>query len=316
MACSNCRRQLALLVRETSALLEFRNTVATAQSQFTRPLVAIDHSRSSHDQQLRQRRGFASTPGRPALNLSQSIREGVGSVFRKTAEPYRVVQATETIYKACSREALYTISIADRKAGTIPKTTEGEDIGEGKTMWHQDFKLPPTFSTWSQITMLHMYLVFARLRNLERETARSWQRQLVDHYFFDAEEKMDLLHGINSRALRHRYLKDLFVQWRGVIAAYDEGVTRGDPTLASAVWRNVYKGRDDVDLRALAAIVSWMRLCLKMLDQIPDEALYYRAEAVFKWPAKNELLLVDKPTRELEVELANKSSPPAQKVTA
>jgi cytochrome b pre-mRNA-processing protein 3 len=148
--------------------------------------------------------------------------------------------------------------------------------------------------------MLHLYLIFARVRNLDPDAAHMWQKQLVDHFFFDAEEKMDVNHGISSRALRHRFLKDLFVQWRGLLAAYDEGVYKGDVVLASAVWRNVYKGREDVDVRHIAAIVSWMRLCLKMLDQMPDDALYLRAHTTFKWPAKNELQRVDRPTRELQ----------------
>ncbi|KAI0851756.1 ubiquinol-cytochrome C chaperone-domain-containing protein [Daldinia vernicosa] len=298
MACRTCRRQLMLLTRQAGSVAEIQNA-ATAQ----RLIAPVIGSRPN------QRRGFKNTPNQPAIN----IRETFAKIFQSTAEPYRIIHATENIYKACAREADYTIPDKDRKAGTIPKTAEGEDIGEGKTMWHEDFKLAPTFSTWSQITMLHLYLVFARLRDLEPDAARSWQRQLTDHFFFNAEERMDLTHGITSRGLRHRYLKDLFVQWRGVIAAYDEGVVKGDAVLAAAVWRNVFKAREDVDVRSLAAIVSWMRLCLKMLDQIPDEALHYQTEAVFKWRAKNELLLVDKPSRELEGQLAQET-PPVQKV--
>jgi cytochrome b pre-mRNA-processing protein 3 len=157
--------------------------------------------------------------------------------------------------------------------------------------------------------MLHMYLIFARLRNLDRDAARSWQAQLVDHFFFDAEERMDLGHGISSRALRGRYLKDLFVQWRGIVAAYDEGVAKGDAVLASAVWRNVFKAREDVSARDLAAIVSWMRLSLKMLDQMRDEALFVRAGTALKWPAKNEFPVVDKPTRQLGDQLARFITP-------
>ncbi|KAI1458304.1 ubiquinol-cytochrome C chaperone-domain-containing protein [Annulohypoxylon moriforme] len=282
MACRNCRRQYALLMRQATTATEIQNVATICQ-----PVAA----RSSR---FDQRRNLTNT------SRQLGVRDTIANAFRKSAEPYRVVQATEDIYKACAREASYTISTKDKVAGTIPKTAEGEDLGEGNTMWHKEFKLPPTFSTWSQVTMLHMYLIFARLRDLDREAARSWQRQFVDHYFFDAEEKMDLVHGITSRGLRHRYLKDVFVQWRGIIAAYDEGVIKGDCVLAAAVWRNVFKAREDVDLRALAAVVSWMRLCLKMLDQIPDEALYFQTESVFKWPAKNEFMLVDKPVRELE----------------
>jgi cytochrome b pre-mRNA-processing protein 3 len=174
----------------------------------------------------------------------------------------------------------------------------------------------PTFSTWSHVTMLHMYLVHARLRNMERNLAQQWQRQLADHYFFDAEERMDTIHGITSRGLRQRYLKDMFEQWRGVIAAYDEGLVKGDAVLASAVWRNLFKGREDVDLRALAAIVSWMRLGAKMLDQMPDEALFYQAAAAFKWPAKNELLLVDTPVKELEPFMKKTAAAPAGQAPA
>jgi cytochrome b pre-mRNA-processing protein 3 len=164
--------------------------------------------------------------------------------------------------------------------------------------------------------MLHMYLVFARLRNLDRDAARSWQSQLVDHFFFDAEERMDVSHGISSRGLRHKYLKDMFVQWRGIIAAYDEGLVKGDAVLASAVWRNIYKAGEDVDVRALAAIVSWMRLSLSMLDQMPDEALFFRAGTALKWPAKNEFAVVDKPMRQLEDQLASGDAAPAMKAAA
>ncbi|RYP04722.1 hypothetical protein DL764_004272 [Monosporascus ibericus] len=281
---------LGLLGRQATIAAEAQHAVAVSS--------ATQHILRQLGPQASPRRSYHNTARR-----SGKVAEAIGKVFAKQAEPYRVVHATEAIYKACAKEALYKINPADIKAGTIPKTPEGEDI---------DFKLPPTFSTWSQVTMLHMYLVFARLRNLEPDAARSWQKQLVDHFFFDAEDKMELNHGLHSRGLRHRYLKDLFVQWRGVIVAYDEGVVKGDPVLAAALWRNVFKAREDVDVRALAAIVSWMRLCFKMLDQMPDDALFFQAQNSFKWPAKNELATVDIPVRELEGQLAP-SPKPAQK---
>ncbi|RYP32046.1 hypothetical protein DL767_005400 [Monosporascus sp. MG133] len=293
------KRQLGLLGRQATIAAEVQHAAAVSS--------ATQHKLRQLGPQASRRRSYHNTARR-----SGRVAEAIGKVFAKQAEPYRVVHATEAIYKACAKEALYKINPADIKAGTIPKTPEGEDIGEGAGMWHNDFKLPPTFSTWSQVTMLHMYLVFARLRNLEPNAARTWQKQLVDHFFFDAEDKMELNHGLHSRGLRHRYLKDLFVQWRGVIVAYDEGVVKGDPVLAAALWRNVFKAREDVDVRALAAIVSWMRLCLKMLDQMPDEALFFQAQNSFKWPAKNELATVDIPARELEGQLAP-SPKPAQK---
>ena len=43
--------------------------------------------------------------------------------------------------------------------------------------------------------------------------------------------------------------------------------------LATAVWRNVFKGDEEVDLRRLAEVVSYMRRVMKALNQAPDEAL-------------------------------------------
>ena len=156
-----------------------------------------------------------------------------------------------------------------------------------------------------------MYLIVVRLRCLDRETYQQWQQQLVNHFFNDAEEKMDLVHNVYSRSIRQRYLKDLFTTWRGNVLAYDEGLAKGDAVLAAAVWRNIFRASEDVDLRSLAAIVSWMRLCLKNLDQMQDPALLYHGASVFKWPVKSELTLVDRPSKLLDGLLGDKTPAPA-----
>ncbi|KAI1113338.1 hypothetical protein F5Y14DRAFT_212242 [Nemania sp. NC0429] len=311
MACRSCRRQILLHARQVNApfTAELYNHPNLGLQQFAQrttptPVTTIPVAYAQH------RRGFRSTPA------PSGFRDFIRNTVRRSAGPYRVIAATKEIYDACSQAALYKIDPIAIKAGLVPKTPEGEDVGEGGGMWHDDFKLPPTFSTWSQVTMLHMYLVFARLRNLERDAARSWQQQVVDHFFFDAEERMDVAHGISSRAMRGRYLKDLFVQWRGVVAAYDEGIAKGDAVLASAVWRNVFKAREDINARDLAAIVSWMRLCLKMLDQMPDEALFTRTGPALRWPAKNEFAVVDMPTRLVGDLLTTQDTAPATTATA
>lgn len=144
--------------------------------------------------------------------------------------------------------------------------------------------------------MLHMYLLVVRFRCLDKTAQQAWQAQLVNHFFFQAEAKMELLHDLTSRALRQRYLKDLFVQWRGLILAYDEGLVKGDAVLASALWRNLFKAREDVDARALAAVVSWMRSTLKQLADMSDNAVDLGGEKVFRSPVSGELVGVDVPT--------------------
>jgi cytochrome b pre-mRNA-processing protein 3 len=144
------------------------------------------------------------------------------------------------------------------------------------------FNLPPTFSTWSHVTMLHLWLINARIRCFERDEYRNWQQQLADHFFFECEKKMHVEHGITSSALRQRYLKDIFVQWRGLLLAYDEGLIKGDAVLASALWRNLFKGDPDVDPRFLVTIVGWVRSGLATLEALPDSDVSTRGEEALK----------------------------------
>lgn len=144
--------------------------------------------------------------------------------------------------------------------------------------WCAELGLAPTFSTWSQITFLHMYLLTVRLRALpSRESFQTYSRHLIDHFSHNAEHRMDELHDIGSRSIRNKYLKDLFIQWRGIIAAYDEGLIKGDAVLGAAVWRNLWKaeatGPDGkaVDWSKVAWVVAYMRRVTAQLGRM-DEA--------------------------------------------
>ena len=81
---------------------------------------------------------------------------------------------------------------------------------------------------------------------------------------------MLLLHTISARSIRNKYLKDLFLQWRGILAAYDEGLAKSDAVLASAVWRNLFKGEDSVDWRKVAMVVGYMRKAIVELGKVED----------------------------------------------
>lgn len=143
--------------------------------------------------------------------------------------------------------------------------------------------------------MLHMYLFVVRLRCLEKDAWQEWQTQLVNAFFTDAEERMDLVHGMSSRMVRSKYLNGLFETWRGSILAYDQGLIQGDAVLAGAVWRNIFKASEDVDVRKVAAIVSWMRLVLRKFDNMLDSALLYHGNKAFGWEPEAQLKLVDEP---------------------
>lgn len=82
---------------------------------------------------------------------------------------------------------------------------------------------------------------------------------------------MIINHNMHARGTRNKYLKDMFVQWRGLLAAYDEGLAKGDAVLAAAVWRNVFKANEDVDIKGLATIVSYMRHTMQELEKLSDQ---------------------------------------------
>lgn len=98
-----------------------------------------------------------------------------------------------------------------------------------------------------------------------------------------AEERMEKLHKLHSRSIRNKYLKDLFSQWRGAVVAYDEGLARGDDVLAAAVWRNVCKADEDVDIIKLRMVVSYMRSVVHNLNKMGNDAIS-AADIVFGDP--------------------------------
>ncbi|KFZ06923.1 hypothetical protein V501_06957 [Pseudogymnoascus sp. VKM F-4519 (FW-2642)] len=188
------------------------------------------------------------------------------AALSKTAGTYSAYGVAEVLYRQCAAQADYSIPEAAMEDEEMPKTADGEDLGQGAGWWHTELGLPPTFSTWSQVTMLHMYLLTVRLRCFPASTSSIYQQHLIDHFFYDAEHRMVVSHNMEARGTRNKYLKDLFIQWRGILFAYDEGLVRGDAALASAVWRNVWKGREDVDVKGLAKVIAYMRKSLMDLE--------------------------------------------------
>ena len=208
--------------------------------------------------------------------MAKSLRKHAGG----TTETYITYGLTQAFFKACSLQASYLIP-EDQRTNVLtgkgpPKAAGGEDLGVPDAdasvllqWWFNDLGMQPTFSTWSQVTYLHMYLLIVRLRALDSQVAfQDYQRYLLEHFSHAAEDKMLLLHGMSARAIRNRYLKDLFIQWRGLVASYDEGLMKGDAVLGSAVWRNMFKADEEVDWVKVGVIVGYMRRVISMLGSV------------------------------------------------
>ncbi|MCJ1359349.1 MAG: Protein cbp3, mitochondrial, partial [Icmadophila ericetorum] len=249
-------------------------------------------------------------PNTPDISSSTVVK--IAEEVRKRApivtETYVAYGITETLVKECARQADY--KIVKDKDGQIPKTPDQEDLGVAVATdgyWYNQASLTPTFSTWAQITFLHMYLLTVRLRAFPSAHAPAWHQHMIDHFSYLAEERMVKDHGMHARMTRNKYLKDLFTQWRGLQAGYDEGLVRGDSWLAAAVWRNIFKGQGigiegrggEMDFRRVGEVVAYMRSVLFELDHMED-ADVASGDLVFGSPS-DEAALVAKGSRGMNV---------------
>ncbi|KAL9097456.1 MAG: hypothetical protein Q9165_000352 [Trypethelium subeluteriae] len=235
--------------------------------------------------------------------LRQEARRMTSGITRE----YRAYGSADQIFKLCAQQANYSIPQALEKNGVIPKTEADEDLGVGTGWWYSELGLKPTFSTWAQITMLYMYTFLVRLRCLDTAEFGMFFQHLNNAYSNSAEERMITYHHLNVGGIRQRYLKDLFDQWRGVIAAYDEGLIRGDAVLATAIWRNIFKADEGVDVEAVATVTSYLRMCLRMLDKTEDEQV---RRVIVKWPGlEQEHVLVRAQSPQLKAPFAEKATP-------
>ena len=205
--------------------------------------------------------------------LAQVRRSGV---MRSTTEPYAAYGGTEMLFKECAKQADYTIPNALKKpAAPAPRNEAGEDVGEGSGAWFASkatggLALPVTFMSWAQVMYLHMYILTVRLRRFPAPHLRIWEQQLSDHFSYAAEDRMVKWHGMVARGVRNKHLKDLWLQWRGVLVSYDEGLIRGDAVLASAVWRAIFKADSAADVTDVALVTAYLRRELQRIDATGD----------------------------------------------
>lgn len=108
--------------------------------------------------------------------------------------------------------------------------------------WYKECALPASFQTWFQLTNLHMFLLLSRFRALPAQEAREYTQELVNHFFIDTESRMRERFGVQTSRLVKGYMKDLHLQHRGSIVAYEEGLATDDVRLSGAIWRNVWGG--------------------------------------------------------------------------
>ena len=145
-----------------------------------------------------------------------------------------------------------------------------EELSVTAKYYYETLGLPRSFSQWFQITALHYWILSVRMRAMPFKYGRNYQQKLVDRIFSDLELRMAEELGISSNRIIEGYLKDYHTQLLGAVVSYDEGLMTDDITLAAALWRNIFNGNPNADMRHLESLVEYVRAQLYVLNKMTD----------------------------------------------
>lgn len=175
---------------------------------------------------------------------------------------------------------------------------EDEELSNSARFFYEDLKLPRTFSQWFQITALHTWMLSVRMRAMPFKYGRNYQQKLIDRFFRDMELRLHDEMNVNSSRISDTYLKDYNSQLRGLVCSYDEGFATDDATLATAIWRNLFNARSNMDFAHLEAAVKYVREQLYILSKMSDRDFAF---GKFQFVAPDELVV--RFTKEQEAEM-------------
>lgn len=148
-----------------------------------------------------------------------------------------------------------------------------EPLSETAIFWYETLGLPRTFAMWFQITTLHVWLLFIRMRAMPFKIGKNYQQKITDKLFKDIELRLSEEMNVLSGQIRDTYMKDFHSQMLGMIFSLDEAFAqKSDDVLAAAIWRNIFNGDKNIDIVKLEAVVRYVRMQLYVLDNISDRA--------------------------------------------
>ncbi|KAF2126102.1 hypothetical protein P153DRAFT_369458 [Dothidotthia symphoricarpi CBS 119687] len=291
--CTTCSRAL---FKSSASILQpaNRTSLRKAQRTFSTTTPSLYHATRKLAAEPRPESIKKPSPAVKSsiTGLAQKLREKAPLMI----EPYVAYGATRDLVKECSRPGDYKIPQALLKKGEIPVDDNGVHLGEGEGWWYDTLGLTPTFSNWTQITFIHMYMLQVRFRMFPESHASVWIQHLTNQAFYAAEDRLVIWHKFHANTLRQKHLKDMFSQWRAVLLSYDEGLVKGDAMMAAAIWRNLLGSREDVDFQQLAQIVGYMRREMKRLDMASDDEVA-NGEWKFRGDPGEEASIVKAPSR-------------------
>ncbi|CAI5760723.1 unnamed protein product [Candida verbasci] len=191
-------------------------------------------------------------------NWKKKLGQFVISTFNMDMDRTRSGPVAGGIYFAeCKKQALYY---------------PNEPLSNTAKFYYETLRLPQSFSQQVQIIILHYWILSVRMRCLPYKYSKLYQQKLVDRIFEDLNNRMTIELNIKSGRLLEGNLKDFHTQLLGCVLSYDEGLMTDDITLASALWRNIFNGNENVDVRHVEALLVYVRSQLYVLSKMTDRA--------------------------------------------
>lgn len=224
-------------------------------------LPQIEQDLNIKPRQPRRKAAFLSdnkieSPGFQMSSIKQTIGQMVVKIFNIDMDKSRAGPiAGSTYFGECKKQALYY---------------PNEPLSPSAKFYYETLNLPKTFSQWYQITVLHYWILSVRMRAMPFKYGRNYQQKLVDRIFRDMELRMAEELGISSNSVIEKFLKQYHTQLLGNVLSYDEGLVTDDITLSGAIWRNIFNGNPNVDMRHIEAVVSYVRSNLYVLNKMTD----------------------------------------------
>ncbi|VEU22317.1 DEKNAAC103321 [Brettanomyces naardenensis] len=189
-----------------------------------------------------------------------------------------------------------------------------EPLSESAVFWYETLGLPRTFAQWYQITVLHIWMLFVRMRAMPFKIGKNYQQKIVDKLFKDIELRLSEEMNVLSGSIRDRYMKDFHSQMIGIVGSLDEALaSESDSILAATLWRNVFNGDRNIDVVKLEAVVRYVRMQLYVLDKISDRAFGF-GDFEFVSPSETVDPLTPEEEKQLKTATRNKYDPGNEKV--
>lgn len=242
-------------------------------------LPKIEHDLKTKPRQAKTKNPFLSDhkiendPTYKMSSFAQSIGQTIVRLFNIDMDKSRAGPVAGSYYFGeCKRQGMYY---------------PNEPLSDTAKFYYETLGLPQSFSQWFQITALHYWILSVRMRAMPFKYGRNYQQKLVDRIFRDMELRMAGELGISSNRIIEGYLKDYHTQLLGCVLSYDEGLMTDDITLAAALWRNIFNGNPNADMRHIEALLGYVRQQLYVLNKISDREFGF---GNFKFVAPDEVV--------------------------